>query len=130
MNFVYKRRGGPILSWQNGYPPRQSQAADARSLGALGDVRPALPGAPEFIATGNYMTVGDDTSVFPTPTGLDRVLSYAGGAAAGYHGYKRTGSVAWSLAWGLLGALFPIPTNAIALAQGFGKPKSGGGEGL
>lgn len=44
-------------------------------------------------------------------------------AASVYHGYKRNRSVGWALAWGAAGALFPIVTPAIALAQGFGKRK-------
>lgn len=45
-----------------------------------------------------------------------------GGAAGGaYHGYKRNRSVGWAIWWGLMGALFPIFTIPIAIAQGFGK---------
>lgn len=55
--YVYQRKGGPLLSWKNGIPPYQSRAADARSLGSLGDddvfgiQRPLLPrpGAPEYL---------------------------------------------------------------------------------
>lgn len=53
------------------------------------------------------------------------ILSTASAAAATYHGYKRNESIGWALWWGFCGALFPIVTPAIALAQGFGKPKSG-----
>ena len=44
-------------------------------------------------------------------------------AASAYHGYKRNNSVGWALGWGLLGALFPIITPTIGIAQGFAKPK-------
>jgi hypothetical protein len=45
-----------------------------------------------------------------------------GGAAGGaYHGYKRNRSIGWAVWWGLMGALFPIFTIPIAIAQGFGK---------
>ena len=44
-------------------------------------------------------------------------------AASAYHGYKRNDSVGWAIGWGLLGALFPIITPTIAIAQGFAKPK-------
>lgn len=55
--YVYQRKGGPLLSWKNGIPPYQSRAADAKSLGSLGDddvfgiQRPLLPrpGAPEYM---------------------------------------------------------------------------------
>lgn len=41
-----------------------------------------------------------------------------------YHGYKRNrGSLEWGVGWGLLGGLFPVITPAIALAQGFAKPR-------
>lgn len=43
--------------------------------------------------------------------------------ASAYHGYLRSrGSVGAAVGWGLLGALFPIITPAVALAQGFGRP--------
>ena len=44
-----------------------------------------------------------------------------GAMMAGYHGSKRNGgSVGWTIGWGLLGGLFPLVTNGIALAQGYG----------
>ena len=49
------------------------------------------------------------------------VLSVASAGASAYHGYKRNESVGWALWWGACGALFPVITPAIALAQGFGK---------
>ena len=46
------------------------------------------------------------------------------GPAMAYHGYKRNnGSIGWALGWGFLGWLFFPVTPAIAVAQGFGKPK-------
>lgn len=56
-------------------------------------------------------------------------LSHVGAAAAAYHGYKRGGTVKSALIWGLLGGLAPIITNAVAVAQGFGQRKGGGGSG-
>jgi hypothetical protein len=49
------------------------------------------------------------------------LLSTASMAASAYHGYKRNNSVGWALGWGALGALFPVITPTVALAQGFGK---------
>jgi hypothetical protein len=56
------------------------------------------------------------------------VAALSAGACA-YHGYRRNGSenteltaIGWASAWALCGALFPIVTPAIAIAQGFGKP--------
>ena len=48
----------------------------------------------------------------------------ASGAACAYHGYKRNQSIGWAIAWFLLGEIFFPLTPAIALAQGFGKPKT------
>jgi len=51
------------------------------------------------------------------------VASAASMAASAYHGVKRNrGSAGWGVAWGLSGALFPVITPAIAIAQGFAKP--------
>jgi hypothetical protein len=52
------------------------------------------------------------------------VASILSSGAGVYHGYKRNNSIGWALWWGLMGGLFPIVTPAIALAQGFGQPKS------
>jgi hypothetical protein len=51
------------------------------------------------------------------------ILSTASAAASAYHGYKRNDSVGWAVVWFLMGGLFPVITPAVALAQGFGKPK-------
>lgn len=50
-------------------------------------------------------------------------LSLASSAVSTYHGYKRNDSVGWAIAWGLLGAAFPVITPAVAVAQGLGKRK-------
>lgn len=44
-------------------------------------------------------------------------------AASAYHGYKRNQSVGWALVWGFFGAIAPVITPTIAVAQGFGKRK-------
>ena len=51
------------------------------------------------------------------------IAGLASAGASAYHGYKRNESVGWAVVWGLLGGMFPIITPAVALAQGFGKPK-------
>jgi hypothetical protein len=44
--------------------------------------------------------------------------------ASAFHGYRRSrGSVGSAIGWGLLGGFFPVITPAVALAQGFGKPR-------
>lgn len=46
--------------------------------------------------------------------------------ASAYHGYKRNEAgdnpILWALWWGFWGALIPIITVPVALAQGFAKP--------
>jgi hypothetical protein len=51
------------------------------------------------------------------------VLSTLSCAASVFHGYRRNDSVGWGIWWGFMGALFPVITPTIAVAQGFGKPK-------
>jgi hypothetical protein len=42
-----------------------------------------------------------------------------------YHGYKRTNSLGWALAWGLLGTIVWPITVPVAFAQGFAERKKG-----
>lgn len=65
-----------------------------------------------------YNHVGDD-SLFPAPS----LLQYAAIGAAAYHGYKRNKSVGWAIGWAIFAGLAPVITVAVALAEGFGKPK-------
>lgn len=51
------------------------------------------------------------------------VLAAASTGISAYHGYKRNDSVGWAIVWGLLGGMFPIIVPAVALAEGFAKPK-------
>jgi hypothetical protein len=67
--------------------------------------------------------LADAIDVVEVPT-WRRVIAGAGAALAVYHGYKRNhGSLGWGIAWGALGALFPLITVPVALAQGFGEEK-------
>lgn len=52
---------------------------------------------------------------------LGQVIMIAGAGSSAYHGYKRNRSIGWAIWWGFMGALFPIFTVPIAIAQGFGK---------
>lgn len=52
------------------------------------------------------------------------VASVVSSAAGAFHGYRRNQSVGWALVWAVLGGMFPVVVPAIALAQGFGKPKA------
>lgn len=127
MRFVYSRKGGPLINWNRGRSPGwatgSGRSADARSLGDI-DIMPKA-GGPEVVSTvGDYISVGDTEpsplARFVSPGG---VLSMAGLAAGAYHGYKRNGNVRWAVGWGVLGALFPLITGGVAVAQGFGKKK-------
>lgn len=55
------------------------------------------------------------------------VAAVAMGASA-YHGYKRNeqsdSPILWALWWGFWGALIPVITVPVALAQGFAEPAS------
>lgn len=52
-------------------------------------------------------------------------LQVLSSGASAYHGYRRNKSVGWAVWWGFCGAIFPIITPAVAIAQGFGKRRSG-----
>lgn len=77
----------------------------------------------------SMQSVGDSAELTENP-GKDIAYAIWGTvhtAAIGasvYHGYKRNDSIGWAIGWGLLGALFPIITIPVAVAQGFGEPKS------
>lgn len=79
-----------------------------------------------------YMQETNDLGDLATPNqGNDTayaiwgVISTAATGAAAYHGYKRNNSIGWAIGWGFLGALFPVITIPVAIAQGFGEPKVG-----
>jgi len=56
------------------------------------------------------------------------IASLASGGACAYHGYRRhNGSIGWAIWWSFCGGAFPIFAPAVALAQGFGKPKGAPG---
>lgn len=57
-----------------------------------------------------------------TPQGIAYgVIATASMAVSAYHGYKRNNSVGWALVWGAFGAVFPVITPVIAVAEGYGK---------
>lgn len=136
-NYVYKRRGGPLVKW-TGAAPSQSRAADAVSLGCTDcgsscackknadAARVPKYGAPEYISgVGDYVAVGDTTSAIEkiddaVHTGAGRTVAMAANA---FHGYRRNGSIMWALAWAALGYTAPVITTVIATAQGFGHKK-------
>lgn len=59
-----------------------------------------------------------------TVSPLTIALATLGALSGAYHGTRRNrGSAAWGLVWGLAGAVAPILTTGIAVAQGYGDPK-------
>jgi hypothetical protein len=71
-----------------------------------------------------YNHVGDASSTVDAGIVSTSLWSAAGAAIGAYHGYKRNGSVGWAIVWGVLGAISPIITSAVAFAQGIDKRKS------
>jgi len=72
-------------------------------------------------APADATTASKVAAIYSNPAMM--MLRLASTAASTYHGYKRNHSLGWALWWGFMGNLFPVVTPAIALAQGFGKPK-------
>ncbi len=83
--------------------------AVTRVFGAAGDPQTdgTLPSTPRLPA------------MSPEAMAFWEVASTASAAAGAYHGWKRNESVGWAVWWGAMGALFPVITPAIAVAQGF-----------
>lgn len=78
-------------------------------------------------AGGNTVTLEAALKLIPSgPSAMTiayGVLGTASFAASVFHGYRRNRSVGWAIWWGVMGAMFPVITPVIAVAQGFGKPK-------
>lgn len=108
-----------IRVFLEGYPAGQQKqvAAALVTAGVDGtDVSQAMP-----VVAGSGSTPGWYAN--PTYWTIWGALSTISGAACAYHGYKRNESVGWAIGWFLFGTfLFPL-APALALAQGFGKPK-------
>ena len=68
----------------------------------------------------------DDSSITDTIGTVTDAVRPISSVAMAYHGYKRTKSAGWALAWAAFGAVAPLIAPAIAYAEGFAKPKSGG----
>lgn len=100
---------------RNAFIPPDQQRPGMRSMIPPDQQRPGF--APQFYRPG----MGATSDATPSQTWM--VLSTASMAAGIYHGYRRNNSIGWALAWGLLGAMFPVVVPAIAIAQGFGERK-------
>lgn len=114
-------------------------------MGMLGDVQngdapqppppidPMVVDAPVYAAPANdpYAPLVDQG--WMTPGQVDAYKTWAkvmvfvrpvSSTASAYHGYKRNGgSIGWALGWAFMGALFPLLTPTIGVAQGWGKRK-------
>jgi hypothetical protein len=87
------------------------------------------------LAGGPIAMLGDAAATAPTdpipPEAYKQSLYFCaggmallGGTMAALHGYRRNkGKMGWTLLWWVLGSAFPLPTNAVALIQGYGKAK-------
>ena len=82
-------------------------------VGCCGDGVASLSGP------GDVVVVEQGSGVGATVYGL---LATASMAVSVYHGYKRNDDLGYGLWWGLMGALFPVITPVIAVAQGFAEP--------
>ncbi len=91
-----------------------------------------MAGYRSYYRTASEPHLGDDMPAIalPTMTAPARDLrsalpsaKTAGGLACTYHGYKRTGSLAWALLYGLCGHFAPYVTTTVAVAQGFGEKR-------
>jgi hypothetical protein len=79
---------------------------------------PAAPVSPPVTSASTSMQLAA-----PQMTIL-RVASVAAMGALAYHGYRRTNSWGWALAWGIGGGIVWPIALAVAVAQGFGKSAS------
>ncbi len=70
---------------------------------------------------GDYVGLGITWATVATVSSLASV----------YHGYRRNTpkgagpALGWGLWWGLMGAMFPLVTPVVGVAQGWAKPKRG-----
>jgi hypothetical protein len=86
---------------------------------------PHLVGPPTFGLGAPVQLLAPSPNFFQTyKSTIFGVLALASMAASTYHGYRRNKSIGWALVWGVAGGLFPVVTPAIAVAQGFAKPKA------
>lgn len=117
------------------------QAANLASLGRIGKMLGQTPmdyveawsnTAPSKSGSPSTNELAPPAGTPQVPDGMNgyqlggwALLSTASMGASAYHGYRRNQSVPWALWWGLMGAMFPIVTPAIGLAQGWGTRKRG-----
>lgn len=93
-------------------PEQIQQIEDTRIMDAE-----AAAGRTDEINIGPAIRIGKSTAI---GWGL---VSTASAASGIYHGYRRNNSLGWGLWWGLMGAVFPVVSVAVSVAQGYGKRK-------
>lgn len=119
----YGRRNRPTA-------PGGCMAIPPQLMAPGGDVLPALGGDTTTTTTTTTLAQTMDTTPSTTPSAASAgssaagigwaLLSTASMALSAYHGGKRNhGSIGWAIAWGGLGAMFPILTPVVAAVQGF-----------
>jgi hypothetical protein len=86
----------------------------------LGDE--AMPGS-GYINIADDATPGQQLNEELKKSAFPIWVNQGAGAAMIYHGYKRTGSAAWALGWGVFGFFAPVLAVPISLAQGFAKKR-------
>jgi len=119
---TYAFRDGSLGAY---YP---AQPAEDNGVGALGHplyVNGHLYQEPVTIShvPGPVAGLGADDEFNARLKSLYPAVALVGAVTGAYHGYKRNNSVGWSVAWGILGGMFPFITLPISLAQGFGEKK-------
>jgi hypothetical protein len=50
-------------------------------------------------------------------------LSLVSAGISAYHGYRRDRSVMAGVGWGFMGAIFPVVTPIVSIAQGYARPR-------
>ena len=74
--------------------------------------------SPAVVDAATPTTTTDSTPLLEEP-----IVKAAISGVAIFHGYRRTGSVLWALAYGLSARVAPVVTGAVVVAQGFGQKK-------
>lgn len=109
----------PPAAAQPAAPPPPEPAMSA----ALAPFTPTSAWRSNLFTPGQLTSTGQVAMPNDTWSLLASGLGLVGTGLGAYHGYRRTGSVGWTIAWALLGGLFPIITIPVAFAQGFGRPE-------
>lgn len=68
------------------------------------------------------LRLAEETKKIPWKT-VAGVATVASAALSSIHGYRRNKSIGWALWWFTMGTVFPVVTPAIAVAQGYARPK-------